>query len=71
MLNLMPWAREVREIWVNAAGQRFVAEDSSDVTKLEHSVLRQEGAQFWLVLDSSGTGCRQSGASVGPRAVHF
>ena len=54
MLDLTPGTREVCEIWVNVAGQRFVPEDSEDVTQLEHAVLRQEGAQFWLILDSAG-----------------
>jgi fumarate reductase flavoprotein subunit len=53
MLDLTPSSRDVREIWVNADGERFVAEDCTDVTLLEHAVLRQPGAQFWVVLDSA------------------
>jgi fumarate reductase flavoprotein subunit len=53
MLDLEPGSREIREIWVNAAGERFIAEDCTDVTVLEHAVLRQPGAQFWVVLDSA------------------
>jgi succinate dehydrogenase/fumarate reductase flavoprotein subunit len=54
MLDLTPGNRDVCEIWVNAHGERFVAEDGTDVTLLEHAVLRQPGAQFWVVLDSAG-----------------
>jgi fumarate reductase flavoprotein subunit len=53
MLDLEPAGRDVCEIWVNADGERFVAEDGTDVTSLEHAVLRQPGAQFWVVLDSA------------------
>lgn len=54
MLELTPGSRDVCEIWVNADGERFVAEDGTDVTLLEHAVLRQPGAEFWVVLDSAG-----------------
>lgn len=53
MLDLTPGTREVCEIWVNAAGHRFAAEDDDDVTRLEHAVMRQPGSEFWVVLDSA------------------
>jgi fumarate reductase flavoprotein subunit len=53
MLDLTPGSREVCEIWVNAAGERFAPEDCSDVTRLEHAVLRQPGAEFWVIVDST------------------
>lgn len=53
MLDLTPGLREVCEIWVNAAGERFAPEDCVDVTRLEHAVLRQPGAEFWVILDSA------------------
>ena len=51
MLVLDPVTRPPREIWVNRAGARFVAEDADDVTTQERAVLAQPGAQFWVVFD--------------------
>ncbi|WP_431919044.1 FAD-dependent oxidoreductase [Micromonospora wenchangensis] len=52
--NLAPVERPPREIWVNAAGERFVAEDLDDVTRHERAVQEQRGAEFWIVGDEAG-----------------
>ncbi|MFY1656092.1 FAD-dependent oxidoreductase [Micromonospora sp. WMMD1274] len=52
LAHLAPVERPPREIWVNAAGQRFVAEDLDDVTGHERAVQEQPGGEFWIVCDS-------------------
>ncbi|GGM18098.1 MULTISPECIES: FAD-dependent oxidoreductase [Micromonospora] len=51
LAHLAPAERPPREIWVNSAGQRFVAEDLDDVTRHERAVQEQPGAEFWIVCD--------------------
>ncbi|MFI7024198.1 FAD-dependent oxidoreductase [Micromonospora sp. NPDC049900] len=51
--QLAPADRVPREIWVNADGDRFVAEDLGDVTRHERAVQHQPGAAFWIVCDDA------------------
>ena len=51
LMVLDPVTRPPREIWVNSRGARFTAEDGSDVTAQERTVLAQPGSEFWVVFD--------------------
>lgn len=53
LAQLAPAVRPPREIWVNAAGERFVAEDLDDVTRHERAVQAQPGAEFWILFDEA------------------
>ena len=44
----MPW-----EIYVNARGVRFVAEDEPSVDMREHALLKQPGLRYWIVFDDA------------------
>lgn len=44
--NRLPW-----EIWVNAAGERFLQEDTTDIHKKELAITRQPHQRFWAVFD--------------------
>jgi fumarate reductase flavoprotein subunit len=46
-------ARRPAEIWVNSRGERFVAEDSTDVTAQERAAAAQPGVALWLVFDAA------------------
>lgn len=62
-IDLRP-ERERREIWVNAAGERFVAEDVQSLDAQRRSLREQPGQRAWLVLDEAGV-C--DGPPVAPR----
>ncbi|GHH69249.1 flavocytochrome c [Streptosporangium violaceochromogenes] len=64
LAHLSAAERPPREIWVNADGERFVAEDLDDVTRHERAVLDQPGAEFWIVFDEAGI---DAGAPLVPR----
>jgi fumarate reductase flavoprotein subunit len=44
----MPW-----EIYVNARGERFIAEDNPSVDAREHALLAQPGLRYWIVFDDA------------------
>lgn len=44
----VPW-----EIYVNAAGARFVREDDASVDSREQALLRQPGHRYWIVFDQA------------------
>lgn len=48
-----PVVRPPREIYVNANGQRFMAEDEPDVTKRERAVAAQTGQKCWILFDET------------------
>jgi fumarate reductase flavoprotein subunit len=50
---LMPQARPPWKIFVNRAGDRFVAEDHPSVDWRERVLLQQPGAEFWVVYDEA------------------
>ena len=50
--NLAPQFRGAREIWVNQAAQRFIAEDCPSADERERA-LHAEGGRFWIVFDES------------------
>lgn len=50
--SLVPAERAPREIHVNAAGERFCAEDHSSAAVREAAVARQHGHCFWIVFDA-------------------
>ncbi|MEU4568909.1 FAD-dependent oxidoreductase [Micromonospora sp. NPDC023956] len=64
LANLAPAERPPREIWVNARGERFTAEDLDDVTCHERVVQEQPGAEFWIVFDEASI---DAGAPLVPR----
>ena len=43
--------RQPRDIYVNAHGKRFMAEDEIDAEAREHAVMRQPGWFFWVIFD--------------------
>ncbi len=43
--------RQPRDIYVNAEGKRFMAEDEADAEAREHEVMKQPGWYFWVVFD--------------------
>jgi len=45
--------RQPREIYVNAQGQRFMAEDESNADTRERLVMQQPDWKFWLIFDES------------------
>ena len=49
--NLVPAERSPREIYVNAAGERFMAEDEPSPDVREHAVRSQPSQRFWIVFD--------------------
>lgn len=49
--EFMNLARMPREIWVNAAGERFTPEDVQSPDSHERALADQPGAQLWVVLD--------------------
>ena len=51
-IDLRP-ERARREIWVNQAGERFVAEDSQSIVKQHAALLAQPGQRAWLILDAA------------------
>ena len=51
-IDLRP-TRERREIWVNAAGGRFVAEDVQSLAEQHRALREQPGQTAWLVLDEA------------------
>lgn len=51
-IDLRP-ERPRREIWVNEAGERFVAEDVQSIVKQHAALLAQPGQRAWLVLDAA------------------
>ncbi|MGC5331144.1 FAD-dependent oxidoreductase [Micromonospora sp. DT62] len=63
LAHLAPAERPPREIWVNARGERFVAEDLDDVTRHERAVQDQPGGEFWIVFDEASI---DAGASLVP-----
>ena len=42
------------ELWVNAEGERFVAEDVQSVAEQQRALRAQPGQRAWLVLDEAG-----------------
>jgi fumarate reductase flavoprotein subunit len=48
-----PEARMPSEIWVNARGERFVAEDSPSVDAREHALITQPDMRFWIIADQA------------------
>jgi fumarate reductase flavoprotein subunit len=50
--NLIPQYRPQREIHVNAAGERFLAEDDPSADRRERALAGQNG-RFWLVFDEA------------------
>jgi len=50
---LTPQARPPWEIYVNAAGARFVAEDHESVDARERALLEQPEMTFWIVFDEA------------------
>ncbi len=44
----MPW-----EVYVNSAGQRFIAEDNPSVDAREHALLEQPGLRYWIIFDDA------------------
>ena len=51
-IDLRP-ERARREIWVNQAGERFVAEDIQSIVKQHAALLAQPGQRAWLILDAA------------------
>ena len=51
-LNLAP-ERPRREIWVNEAGERFVAEDETRILRRDRALLAQPGQRAWVILDDA------------------
>ena len=57
--GLLAWAdigktlRKPWEIYVNADGKRFVAEDDRSVHNREHALLKQPDCRFWIVFDQA------------------
>ena len=47
-----PYQRPVRELWVNAAGERFIAEDDPSIDRLERAQAAQ-GGHVWIVCDEA------------------
>lgn len=52
-LNHHPSNRETPEIWVNAEGQRFMAEDEDSIHEKELAVIKQPHERFWVVFNES------------------
>jgi fumarate reductase flavoprotein subunit len=51
-MDLVPQVRQPWEVFVNAHGDRFIAEDSPSVDRKEHALLEQPGLEFWVVFDA-------------------
>ena len=51
-VEFIPQVRQPWEIFVNAHGERFVAEDSPSVDRKEHALLVQPDLEFWVVFDA-------------------
>jgi fumarate reductase flavoprotein subunit len=51
--NHYPEQRQPWEIYLNAAGERFIREDEPSVDVREHALLRQPGLRYWIVFDSA------------------
>jgi fumarate reductase flavoprotein subunit len=49
--NHWPEKRQPWEIYVNARGERWIAEDNPSVDAREHALLDQPELRFWVVLD--------------------
>ncbi len=50
---LNPAARPPAEIWINARGERFVAEDEPSQAVRERALLAQPGGAMWIVFDET------------------
>jgi fumarate reductase flavoprotein subunit len=51
-MDLVPQVRQPWEAFVNAQGDRFIAEDSPSVDRKEHALLGQPEVEFWVVFDA-------------------
>lgn len=58
-IELAPAYRTPHEIWVNRAGERFIAEDGTSPELRERALLRQPGLAMHLVWDRTAAGSAQ------------